>query len=114
MKNKLIPSLLAVCALSVGPIIGQARAADASPSAPAGAASPAAEATSESQTMSGRITKVDVKTGIFSVRNSATRKPVELKAGPGIDPKSMQRGQRVTVTYSGNVASAIEANRSAK
>jgi len=111
---------LAVLALAVAPAYAQsAAAAAASPAAAAAApaaAAPAAapEAAAGGDTITGRITKVDLKGGTFAVKDATTGKSVTLNKG-SLDLKKFRRGSRVTVAYGAdNTATDIKANRAAK
>ncbi len=87
---------------------------------PAFSQSSAASATTASanqpqvQTITGRITKLDTKAGLFSVRAGASGKVVDLRADKNVDTKSLRRGERVIVTYADGVALKVQATRSEK
>ncbi len=66
------------------------------------------------QTVTGRITHLDTKTGSFTVRAVGSRKSVQLKAGNDVDIMQLRRGERVVVTYSGGTALKVHATRSTK
>jgi hypothetical protein len=68
----------------------------------------------QAQTITGRITKLDTKAGLFSVRAGANGKVVDLRADKNVDTKSLRRGERVVVTYADGVALTVQATRSEK
>ena len=68
----------------------------------------------QAQTITGRITKLDTKAGLFSVRAGANGKVVALRAGKNVDTNSLRRGERVVVTYVDGVALKVQATRSEK
>jgi len=69
-----------------------------------------AEAT---QTVTGRIVRLDVKAETFAVKAPGSAKAVQLKAG-NIDVKQLRRGERVIVTYSQGTALTVQATRSTR
>jgi hypothetical protein len=68
----------------------------------------------QAQTITGRITKLDTKAGLFSVRAGANGKVVDLRADKNVDTNSLRRGERVIVTYADGVALTVQATRSEK
>jgi hypothetical protein len=66
------------------------------------------------QTITGRISKLDTKAGLFSVRAGANGKVVDLRADKNVDTNSLRRGERVIVTYADGVALKVQATRSEK
>ncbi|HYB90960.1 MAG TPA: hypothetical protein VEC38_07940 [Candidatus Binataceae bacterium] len=66
------------------------------------------------ETVTGRVIKLDINAGTFSVRIGATGQVVDLVAGEQVQLTRVRRGERVIVTYSGNVATKLEATRSEK
>jgi hypothetical protein len=73
-------------------------------------ASPTAATTA--QTFTGRIVKLDLKAGTFTIKTFGSKKELQLKAGEDIDLNQLRRGQRVVVTYSGETATKVVATRS--
>ncbi len=69
---------------------------------------------SQAQTITGRIIKLDTKSGLFSVRAGASGKIVDLRADKNVDANSLRRGERVVVTYADGVALKVQATRSEK
>ncbi|HVN64673.1 MAG TPA: hypothetical protein VMT58_08540, partial [Candidatus Binataceae bacterium] len=67
-----------------------------------------------SETVKGRIVKLDVNAGTFSVQIGATNRVIDLEAADGVRLTRLRRGERVIVTYSGSVATKVEATRSEK
>ncbi len=60
------------------------------------------------QTVTGRITRLDPRSGTFSLREGDNGKVVDLTARKDL-VAGLRRGDRVTVTYEGNTATKIQA-----
>lgn len=64
----------------------------------------------EPKTVSGRITRLDTKSGLFSVRSNDGKEVVDLVARRDLIAY-LRRGERVTVTYQGKTATRIQMTR---
>ena len=102
----LLIMLIMVCAVSAS-----AQSIPLHVSTPTASPSPAAEG---SQTVTGRVTHLDIKGGAFSVKSGASKKTIQLKAGDGVDVLQLRRGERVVVTYANGVALSVQATRNTK
>jgi hypothetical protein len=75
---------------------------------------PTPNATEASETVTGRIVRIDVHASTFSVKAPNSRKAIQLKAGKDIDVSQLRRGERVVVTYSKGIATKVEATRATR
>jgi len=79
-------------------------------SSTAPSASSAQGASTEEQQITGRITRLDMTKGVFSVREGDNGRVIDfVTTSKSVDIRRLRRGERVVVTYSGNVATKIEA-----
>jgi hypothetical protein len=69
------------------------------------------DAAKQLQTITGRIIRIDGKSGLISVRAGDSGKVIDLKAGQDLIAR-LRRGERVVVSYSGKTAIRIQATRS--
>ena len=69
------------------------------------------DAAKQLQTITGRIIRIDAKSGVISVRASDSGKVIDLKAGQDLIAR-LRRGERVVVSDSGKTAIGIQATRS--
>lgn len=69
------------------------------------------DAAKQLQTITGRIIRMDDKSGLISIRASDSGKVIDLKAGQDLIAR-LRRGERVVVSYSGKDAIRIRATRS--
>src|SRR5437762_13137192 len=69
---------------------------------------PTPSAANASQTIAGKITKVDLNARTFSVRAADSKKAIVLKAGTEVDIEQLRRGQRVTVTHADGTALEVQ------
>jgi hypothetical protein len=74
----------------------------------AAADSPPSGVTAPVETFTGRVVKMDLNAGTFTVRRND--KVITLNAG-GVDLKLVKRGERVIVTYSNGTALKVQATR---
>ncbi|HUO04879.1 MAG TPA: hypothetical protein VMU16_06730 [Candidatus Binataceae bacterium] len=74
----------------------------------------AREAARHHETVKGRIVKLDANAGTFSVRIGATGRVVDLTAGERVKLNRLRRDEPVIVTFSGKVATKVEATWSEK
>jgi hypothetical protein len=70
--------------------------------------SPPSGVTAPVETFTGRVVRMDLNAGTFTVRRQD--KVITLNAG-GVDLKLVKRGERVIVTYSNGTALKIQATR---
>jgi hypothetical protein len=77
-------------------------------------ATPSPAAARPAETVTGRITRLDAKAGTFAVKVNNSTRVIKLRAGDSVNLKKLRRGQRVTVTYSGGIATQVEATRSVR
>jgi hypothetical protein len=82
-------------------------------SAGAAAARLSTASSTQPQTITGRITRLDAKSGLFSVRSGDNGQVVDLIARKDA-VVHLRRGERVTVTYQAKTATRIQATRSEK
>jgi len=75
---------------------------------------PSPAAAQAGETVAGRITQVDTKTGTLTVKASNSEEVLKLKAADSINLHKLRRGERVAVTYSGGIATRVDASRSGK
>jgi hypothetical protein len=107
MSKRLLLSFF-ICLLLATPVLSQSSSSGDTSATTASANQP------QAQTITGRITKLDTKAGLFSVRAGANGKVVDLRADKNLDTKSLRRGERVIVTYAEGVALTVQATRSEK
>jgi hypothetical protein len=69
------------------------------------------DAAKQLQTITGRIVRMDVKSGLISVRASDSGKVIDLKVGQDLTA-GLRKGERVVVSYSDKTAIRIQATRS--
>ena len=81
-------------------------------SAPTAAASRAGSST-QTETITGRISSINTKAGTFDVR-SLNGAIVHLKGSKDANPNRLRKGERVIVTYASGVALTIQATRNEK
>ena len=74
----------------------------------AAADSPASGVTAPVETFTGRVVRMDLNAGTFTVRRHD--KVITLNAG-GVNLKLVKRGERVIVTYSNGTALKVQATR---
>ena len=72
-----------------------------------------AQAPAETQTITGRVTRVHPRGGTFTVTDSTSGKSITLHRG-ALNIRRFQRGKRVTVTYRQNTAISVKPERSAQ
>ena len=109
MKNPIattLSALIVVCALA-------SAASGQSTLQPSGTAASLNhhDAAKELQTITGRIVRMDIKSGLISVRASDSGKVIDLKVGQDLIAR-LRRGERVVVSYYGKTAIRIRATRS--
>ena len=85
----------------------------ASPHSSASASPPGAKSPVKVGTVSGRITRLDIRARTFSVSKGGGQ-TVDLKAGENVNINLLKRGGRYVVTYSGDVAISVQATRNVR
>jgi hypothetical protein len=73
----------------------------------------ASVASAKVESITGRITSVDTKAGMFVVR-AIDGEIVHLHGSNQVAPNRLRRGERVVVTYANGVALTVQATRSEK
>ena len=107
MKRRLPALAIATAILSSSAFAQSIPLAIATPTATPG---PQTEAT---QTVTGRIVRLDKKAETFAVQAPGSVKAVQLKA-ENIKVNQLRRGERVIVTYSQGTALTVQATRSTR
>jgi hypothetical protein len=97
-----------ICLMLATPVLSQSSGSGNTSPTTASANQP------QAQTITGRITRLDTKAGLLSVRAGATGKVLDLRADKNIDTSSLRRGERVVVAYADGVALTVQATRSEK
>jgi hypothetical protein len=100
MKRTVLIVTAALLVVSVG-VPALVRKVAASDSPPSGATAPV-------EIFTGRVVRMDLNAGTFTVRRHD--KVITLNAG-GVDLKLVKRGERVIVTYSNGTALKVQATR---
>ncbi len=98
MKPSCFVTALLVISVGVLALVHMAAAADSPPSG----------VTASVQTFTGRVVRMDLNAGTFTVRRDD--KVITLNAG-GVNLKLVKRGERLIVTYSNGTALKVQATR---
>jgi hypothetical protein len=100
--------LVFAAALALPPLVSKVAAQSAPPGASSADSSPP-----KAETITGRVSAIDLKAGSFKVRNT-TGKSVTLKASKDLNLANLRRGERVVATYADGIALTVQATRNEK